>query len=128
MGFVAGRLMTNTKQRSFENVQEQLKDSITFKAEKKVILEKIVLDVDASERGNVYQGSETELYNMYSSHDFKDTSPIKMRELLPWSEVNGMSRSYEEPDEYIALYLYGDKDEYGNMSYALQWGDVFVKS
>ena len=38
-----------------------------------------------------------------------------------------MSRSYEEPDEYIALYLYGDKDEYGNMSYALQWGDVFVK-
>lgn len=43
------------------------------------------------------------------------------------SEVNGMSRSYEEPDEYIALYLYGDKDEYGNMSYALQWGDVFVK-
>ena len=67
MGFVAGRLMTNTKQRSFENVQEQLKDSITFKAEKKVILEKIVLDVDASERGNVYQGSETELYNMYSS-------------------------------------------------------------
>ena len=127
MGFVAGRLMTNTKQRSFENVQEQLKDSITFKAEKKVILEKIVLDVDASERGNVYQGSETELYNMYSSHDFKDTSPIKMRELIPWSEVNGMSRSYEEPDEYIALYLYGDKDEYGNMSYALQWGDVFVK-
>ena len=101
MGFVAGRLMTNTKQRSFENVQEQLKDSITFKAEKKVILEKIVLDVDASERGNVYQGSETELYNMYSSHDFKDTSPIKMRELIPWSEVNGMSRSYEEPDEYI---------------------------
>lgn len=127
MGFVAGRLMTNTKQRSFENVQEQLKDSITFKAEKKVILEKIVPDVDASERGNVYQGSETELYNMYSSHDFKDTSPIKMRELLPWSEVNGMSRNYEEPDEYIALYLYGDKDEYGNMSYALQWGDVFVK-
>ena len=127
MGFVAGRLMTNTKQRSFENVQEQLKDSITFKAEEKVILEKIVPDVDASERGNVYQGSETELYNMYSSHDLKDTSPIKMWELLPWSEVNGMSRSYEEPDEYIALYLYGDKDEYGNMSYALQWGDVFVK-
>lgn len=83
MGFVAGRLMTNTKQRSFENVQEQLKDSITFKAEEKVILEKIVPDVDASERGNVYQGSETELYNMYSSHDFKDTSPIKMWELLP---------------------------------------------
>lgn len=126
-GFLAAKLITDKGQDDVRGIQERLKDSITFPAEERKVLEKITLEADLSERGNVYQGSETELYDMYSSAGYKDPSPIKLMELLPWSEVNGLNRSYGEPSEYIALYLYGDKDEYGHMDYALQWGDVVVK-
>lgn len=128
--FAAGLLVAEFKpdqgQNDAERIQEQLADSIFVPAEVKT-LEEISLDVDLSARGDVYMERATVLQNMYvSAENRNEYFLIKLMEILPASEVSQLNRSYGEPSEYIALYLYGTLDRNRHMKYALQWGDVIV--
>lgn len=125
-GLLAAGFKPDQRQKAAKRIQEQLADSIFVPAEVKT-LEEISLDVDLSARGDVYMERATVLQNMYvSAENRNEYFLIKLMEILPASEVSQLNRSYGEPSEYIALYLYGTLDRNRHMKYALQWGDVIV--
>lgn len=125
-GFLAGRLIPDKEENDAKRIQEQLAESIFVPAQVKTLGE-ISLDADLSARGDVYMERATVLQNMYvSAENRNEYFLIKLVEILPASEVSQLNRSYDEPSEYIALYLYGTLDRNYHMKYALQWGDVIV--